>query len=218
MPEKIIKENFMHKTHSVTNRKRTRPLWAGLMVALTLLAGHPLFSQSAPSEKDLFVLPPGYAKFDSGQTQALAEFFKPMNQQVAKNMEAGTGFKIELRAYVFVCDKSVEDVAGYYEDKLEQPGEIETRPVFSPPEELTEDEDESGFTLPQDFLDRYQAAYEKYGDLEQAQVEFDAGDLDYAKGGTSVTIEIENPGVDFKTLTPLKKTVITYTVVKFTKS
>jgi hypothetical protein len=41
--------------------------------------------------------------------------------------------------------------------------------------------------------------------------------MDYAKGGTSVTIEIENPGVDFKTLSPLKKTVITYTVVKFSK-
>ncbi len=207
----------MPKTHSRTNQRRTLPLWAGLAVAMTLLTVHPLLSQTAPSEQDLFVTPPGYAKFDSGQTQALGEFFKSMNLQIAKNMEAGTGFKIELRAYVFVCDKSVEDVAGYYEDKLEQPGEIEMRPVFSPPEELTEDEDESGFTLPQDFLDRYQAAYEKYGDLEQAQVEFDAGDLDYAKGGTSVTIEIENPGVDFKTLSPLKKTVITYTVVKFSK-
>ena len=207
----------MPKTHIRTTRRRTRPLWAGLTIALSLLAVHPLFSQSAPSEKDLLVAPPGYAKFDSGQTQALGEFFKAVNQQIAKNMEAGTGFTVELRAYIFVCDKSVEDVAGYYEEKLNTPAEIETRPLFSPPEELTEDEDESGFTFPQDFLDRYQAAYEKYGDLEQAQVEFDATNLDYAKGGTSVTIEIENPGVDFKTLSPLKKTVITYTVVNFSK-
>lgn len=207
----------MHKTHTGMHWNGTRPLWTGLAAALTLLAVQPLFSQSAPSEKDLFVAPPGYAKFDSGQTQALGEFFQSMNQQIAKNMEAGTDFKIELRAYIFVCDKSVEDVARYYEEKLNTSAEIETGPLFSSPEELTEDEDESGFSYPQDFLDRYQAAYEKYGDLEQTQVEFDTGDLDYAKGGTQVTIEIENPGVDFKSLSPLKKTVITYTVVKFSK-
>ncbi len=207
----------MHKTHTEMNRNRTRPLRAGLAVTLNLLAFHPLFSQSAPSEKDLFVLPPSYAKFDSGQTQALGEFFKSMNQQIAKNMAAGPGFKIELRAYIFVCDKSVEDVARYYEEKLNTSAEIETQPLFTSPEELTEDEDESGFIFPQDFLERYQAAYEKYGDLEQTQAEFDAGDLDYAKGGTQVTIEVENPGVDFKSLSPLKKTVVTYTVVKFSK-
>lgn len=208
----------MHKTHTGMHRNGTRLLWAGMAATvLTLFAVNPLFPQSAPSEKDLFVTPPGYAKFDSGQTQALGEFFQSMNQQIAKNMEAGTGFKIELRAYIFVCDKSVEDVARYYEEKLNTSAEIETRPLFSSPEELTEDEDESGFSFPQDFLDRYQAAYEKYGDLEQTQVEFDTGNLDYAKGGTQVTIEIENPGVDFKSLSPLKKTAITYTVVKFSK-
>jgi hypothetical protein len=208
----------MHKAKKETYQKGTRRLWAGMTAAaLTLLAVHPLFSQSVPSEKDLFVLPPGYAKFDSGQTQALAEFFKSMQQRIAKNMEAGTGFKVELRAYIFVCDKSVEDVARYYEEKLDKPGDIETRPIFSSPEELEEDQEESGFTYPQDFLDRYRAAYEKYGDLEQAQVEFESGDMDYAKGGTSVTIEVENPGVDFKTLSPAKKTFITYTVVKFSK-
>jgi hypothetical protein len=184
---------------------------------LTLLVINFLFAQPVPSEKDLFVPPPSYAKFDSGQTQALAEFFKSMNQQIAKNMEAGMGFKVELRAYVFVCDKSVEDVARYYEEKLDTQAEIEMRPVFSSPEELEEDENESGFAYPEDFLDRYRAAYEKYGDIEQAQVEYETGDMDYAKGGTSVTIEVENPGVDFKTLSPLKKTVITYTVARFSK-
>ena len=207
----------MCKTQTGTNRNRTRPLWVGLTLSLTLLAAHPLLSQSAPSEKDLFIPPPSYAKFDSEQTQALAEFFKPMNQQIAKNMEAGTGFKIELRAFLFVCDNSVEDVARYYKEKLGTMAEIERKSIFSSPEELEEDAEESGFTYPPDFLDRYQDAYEKYGDLEQAHVEFDTGDLDYAKGGTQVTIEIENPGVDYKTLSPLKKTVITYTAVKFSK-
>jgi hypothetical protein len=214
----LIKENTMCKTKTETSRKRNRLLWAGMTTAaLTLFAINPLFSQPVPSEKDIFVPPPGYAKFDSGQTQALSEFFKSMNQQIAKNMEAGTGFKVELRAYVFVCEKSVEDVAGYYEEKLDTQAEIETRPVFSSPGELEEDESESGFAYPEDFLDRYRSAYEKYGDVEQAQVEFETGNMDYAKGGTSVTIEIENPGVDFKTLSPLKKTVITYAVVKFSK-
>lgn len=208
----------MRKTKTETNRNSTRHLWAGMTAAaLTLLAINPLFSQPVPSEKDLFVPPPSYAKFDSGQTQALAEFFKSMNQQIAKNMEAGMGFKVELRAYVFVCDKSVEDVARYYEEKLDTQAEIEMRPVFSSPEELEEDENESGFAYPEDFLDRYRSAYEKYGDIEQAQVEYETGDMDYAKGGTSVTIEVENPGVDFKTLSPLKKTVITYTVARFSK-
>ena len=208
----------MRKTKTETNRNSTRHLRAGMTAAvLTLPVINFLFAQPVPSEKDLFVPPPSYAKFDSGQTQALAEFFKSMNQQIAKNMEAGMGFKVELRAYVFVCDKSVEDVARYYEEKLDTQAEIEMRPVFSSPEELEEDENESGFAYPEDFLDRYRSAYEKYGDIEQAQVEYETGDMDYAKGGTSVTIEVENPGVDFKTLSPLKKTVITYTVARFSK-
>lgn len=208
----------MRKMKTETKRNGRSRLLAGLTaVGLTLLAFHPLFSQPAPSGKDLFVLPPGYAKFDSGQTQALGEFFKSMNQQIAKSMEAGTGFKVELHAYIFVCDKPFEEVAQYYEGKLETPAEIEMRPIFSSPEELEEEENESGFAYPKDFLDRYRAAYAKFSDLEQTHVEYEAGDLDYSKGGTSVTIEVENPGVDFKSLSPLKKTVVTYTVVKFSK-
>ena len=208
----------MHKTRTETNRRGIRGLRAGMTAtAVALLAVYPLFSQSAPSEKELFVLPPAYANFDAGQSQALAEFFKSMHRQIAENMEAETGFKVELRVYVFACDNSVEDVARHFEEKLNTSGEIETRPIFPSPEELEEDVQESGFAYPQDFLDRYRTAYEEYGDLEQTQVEFETGDLDYAKGGTSVTIEIENPGIDFKNLSPAKKTFITYTVVRFSK-
>ena len=208
------------------DRKETKPMRTlkrkyapGLLAAaLVLLSFGFLFSQSAPSEKDLWVTPPGYAKFDTAMTKGIQDYLElPVNKAAFEGMASSLGFQVELKMYVFVCDRTVEEVAQYYAGKLGSDYEIEPQSLFDPPSELEEAESESGFQIPQEFLDKYRAAYDRYKDIQQQATSFDTGDFDYQTGGTSVSIEIENPGVDINTMQPVNRTVITYMTTKFSK-
>lgn len=188
-----------------------------LTAAFLLAPGRSLFSQVAGIE-ELKVPPPSYASFDSSQTKAFDDYLAmPISQKGYQMMAEQLGFTVKMKIYVYVCDKAVKEVADYYASKTGLPAEIESGTLISDPSEMEEMERELGESFPPGFLDKYRAAFEKYNDVGRVHSQFEISQMNYQSGGTSISVEIENPGFNVSTFLPVNKTVIQYTVIDFQK-
>jgi hypothetical protein len=195
---------------------RLGAVFAAAAVLLLISAGN-MFPQDV-GKAELHVPPPSYAKFDSTLSKAFEDYLAmPITQKGYQQMAEQMGFSIQMRIVVYVCDRSVEEVAGYYASKTEQEAEFENEPLISDPSELEEMERETKESFPAGFLDRYRAAYNKYQDQEISKCQFDLNQINYQTGGTAVTVEIGNPGLNIATFQPVNKTTIQYTLIEFKK-
>ena len=189
----------------------------GTLIAVVLSAGL-VFSQEAVTAKgdDLQVPPPSYAKFDTKLTQTMLDLFNSPIMKAQRDLSAGEmgGYVVEsLKISYFTTDRSIEDVMGYFSEKLGQDAEIETRTLVDPPEEMMELEQMTGLSWGDEFMAKHQKAYEEYMNEESMMATFSQGGI----GEKLVTIEVENPYLDPSTFKKSNKTSIMYMVMTLKK-
>jgi hypothetical protein len=205
------------KSKSILKEKLTNPLALAVMVAVFLSTGF-VFPQDAVTAKadDLQVPPPSFAKFDVGMTQTMLDLFNSPIMKAVRDLQAGEmgGYVFEtLKISYFTTDHNIEEVTGYFTEKLGQEAEIETGVLVDSPEEMREMEEMTGLSWSNDFMDRYQKAHEDYIDEESRKATYSQGS--YTE--KLVTIEIESPYLDPSTFKKVNKTSIMYIVMSFKK-
>jgi hypothetical protein len=118
-----------------------------------------------------------------------------------------------LKISYFTTDRTIEEVLGYFTEKLGQEAEIETGVLVDSPEEMREMEEMTGLSWSNDFMDRYQKAHEDYIDEESRKATYSLGS--YLE--KLVTIEIESPYFDPSSFKKVNKTSIMYMVMTVKK-
>ena len=189
----------------------------GTLIAVIFTAGL-AFSQEAVTAKgdDLTVPPPSYAKFDAEMTQTMLDLFNSPIMKAQRDLAASEmgGYVFEsLKISYFTTDRSIEDVIGYFSEKLGQDAEIETSSLVDPPEEMMELEQMTDLSWGDEFMAKYQKAYEEYMNEESMMATFSQGGF----GEKMVTIEVENPYFDPSTFKKMNKTSIMYMVMTLKK-
>jgi hypothetical protein len=187
------------------------------MAAVILTAGM-AFSQEAVTAKgdDLTVPPPSYAKFDAELTQTMLDLFNSPIMKAQRDLSAGEmgGYVFEsLKISYFTTDKSFEDVTTYYSEKFAQDGEIETRSLMDPPEDMLELEQMTGLSWGDGYMEKYQNAYEKHMGEESMMASYSQGSF----GEKMVSIEVESPHFDPGSFKKVDKTSIMYMVMTLKK-
>jgi hypothetical protein len=187
------------------------------LIAVILSAGF-VFSQEAVTAKsdDLTVPAPGYAKFDADLTQSMLHLFNSPIMKAQRELSASEmgGYVFEsLKISYFTTDRNIEDVTGYFSEKLGQEVEIETSSLVDPPEEMMELEEVTGLSWGDGFMEKYQKAYEEYMDEESRMATYSSGNF----SEKLVSIEVESPYLDPGSFKKVNKTSIMYMVMTVKK-
>lgn len=178
-----------------------------------------VYSQDAVTAKadDLQVPPPNYAKFDAALTQVMLDIFNSPIMKAVRNLSAD-----EMRDYAFdtlkisyyTTDRSIEEVTGYFAEKLGQHAQIETGALVDSPEEMIEMEEMTGLSWSSGIMDKYKKPYEEYRDEESRKAAYSVGSF----AEKLVTIEVESPYLDPNSFKKMNKTSIMYMVITLKKS
>jgi hypothetical protein len=206
------------KSKSILKEKKLPNRLALAVMVVVFLTTGIVFPQDAVTAKadDLQVPPPSFAKFDVGMTQTMLDIFNSPIMKAVRDLTAEEmgGYVFEtLKISYFTTDRSIEEVTGYFTEKLSQEAEIETDVLVDSPEEMREMEEMTGLSWSNDFMDRYQKAHEDYIDEESRKATYSQGSFTEKL----VTIEIESPYLDPSTFKKVNKTSIMYMVISFKK-
>jgi len=136
--------------------------------------------------------------------------------KAVRDLTAGEmgGYVFEtLKISYFTTDRSIEEVTGYFTEKLGQEAEIETEALVDPPEEMREMEEMTGLSWEDGFMKKYQKAYEEYMDEESRMATYSSGNF----SEKLISIEVESPYLDPGSFKKVNKTSIMYMVMTVKK-
>jgi hypothetical protein len=200
------------------SEKKLATFLAMVITTAVLITAGFVFSQDATSagNEDLLVPPPGYAKFDSAMTKSMLNIFNSPIMKAQRGLSADEmgGYVFDtLKVSCYTTDRGIEELIGYFAEKLGQEAELETGALVDSPDEMIELEEMTGLSWDKGFIEKYKRAYEEYESEESQTASFNAGNFPEKL----VAIEIENPYFDPSTFKKVNKTSIMYMVFSYKK-